>query len=492
MGLGSKEAPGSVFPCRIPTLRPKYQAPFPEIGAPVIHIEPIPFRDPLDLLPLAAQAEHAVLFDSAARDGGRGRYAFLCVDPWRVITADGQGTWVDGLPAHVDPFTALRVGLEAMAEAVPETCPLPFPTGAAGLLGYELGRHLEHLPNPAPNHLNMPELAMGLYDTVVGLDLEARRAWILAGRRRRPDARERTETLAARIAALPSATAPDWSPLGHWTPDRPRAAVEDAIARTIAYIHAGDIFQANITQRFLGQMPRGLDDMTLYKRLRQLSPAPFAAFLRLGRDRAVISASPERFLSLEADGRVETRPIKGTRPRGITAEDDARLARELLASEKDRAENLMIVDLMRNDLGRVCTLGSIAVPQSRGLETFASVHHLVSAVVGKLRPGAGPVELLKACFPGGSITGAPKIRAMEIISELERVRRDAYCGSIAWIGLDGSMDSNIVIRSLTRSGETLVAQAGGGIVADSDPAAEYEESLVKLAPLLTTLTGPAP
>jgi para-aminobenzoate synthetase component 1 len=458
----------------------------------VIHIEPIPFRDPLDLLPLAAQAEHAVLFDSAARDGGRGRYAFLCVDPWRVITAHGQGTRVDGLAAHVDPFTALRVGLEAMAEAVPEACPLPFPTGAAGLLGYELGRHLERLPDPTPNRLNVPEMAMGLYDTVVGLDLEARRAWILAGRRRRPDARKRAEVLAARIAALPPATEPDWSPAGRWTPERPRDLVEAAIARAIAYIHAGDIFQANITQRFFGRVPDGLDDMTLYKRLRRLSPAPFAAFLRLGRDHAVFSASPERFLSLGADGRVETRPIKGTRPRGATPENDAHLAQDLLTSEKDRAENLMIVDLMRNDLGRVCALGSIAVPQLQELESFASVHHLVSSVVGRLRPGAGPVDLLKACFPGGSITGAPKIRAMEIISELEGVRRDAYCGSIAWIGLDGSMDSNIVIRSLTRSGETLVAQAGGGIVADSDPAAEYEESLVKLAPLLAALAGPAP
>ncbi|MCF8501126.1 MAG: aminodeoxychorismate synthase component I [Rhodospirillum sp.] len=457
----------------------------------MIHIESIPYRDPLDLLPLVAEAEHAVLFDSAATDGGRGRHAYLCLDPWRVITADGEGTRVDGLRAHVDPFTALRVGLEAMAEPVPNDCPLPFPTGAAGLLGYELGRHIEHLPRPHPNHLNMPGMAMGLCDTVLGLDLEARRAWILAGRRRRPDARERITALAARITALPPATDPHWDLAGDWIPERPRDEVEAAIARAIAYIHAGDIFQANITQRVLGRVPNGLDDITLYKRLRRLSPAPFAAFLRVGRGQALLSASPERFLRLGSDGWVETRPIKGTRPRGATPEEDTHLAQELLASEKDRAENLMIVDLMRNDLGRVCALGSISVPQSRGLETFASVHHLVSAVVGRLRPGAGPVDLLKACFPGGSITGAPKIRAMEIISELEEGRRDAYCGSIAWIGLDGSMDSSIVIRTLTRSGDTLVAQAGGGIVADSDPAGEYEESLVKMAPLLATLTGPA-
>jgi para-aminobenzoate synthetase component 1 len=443
-------------------------------------------------LALAAGEGHAVLFDSAAGDGERGRFAYLCLDPWRVIVADDDGTRVDGVRAHVDPFTALRSGLQAMAEAVPADCPLPFPSGAAGYIGYESGRHIERLPPTKPNALALPEVVMGLYDTVVGWDLIARKAWILAGRRVRPDARDRADALAARIAKAAPPPPTDWTLRGSWTPERPRDHVEAAIARTVAYIHAGDIFQANITQRFLGRVPRGLDDATLYARLRALSPAPFAAFLRVGPDHAILSASPERFLRLQSDGRVETRPIKGTRPRGATPEEDARLAEELRTSEKDRAENLMIVDLMRNDLGRVCALGSVAVPQSRGLETFSRVHHLVSAVEGRLRPGLDAIDLLRATFPGGSITGAPKIRAMEIIDELEPARRDAYCGTIAWIGVDGSMDSNIVIRTLTRARDTLVAQAGGGIVADSDPAAEYEESLVKMAALLAALTGDRP
>ena len=187
---------------------------------------------------------------------------------------------------------------------------------------------------------------------------------------------------------------------------------------------------------------------------------------------------------------METRPIKGTRPRGASAADDARLRAELAASEKDRAENLMIVDLMRNDLGRVAEIGSVAVPALFEVESFAAVHHLVSSITGRLRPGLGPVDLLRATFPAGSITGAPKIRAMEIIDEIEVGRRGPYCGTIAWIGFDGAMDSSVVIRTLVITPETVVAQAGGGIVADSDPAAEYEEMMVKVRPLLAALSPP--
>lgn len=293
-----------------------------------------------------------------------------------------------------------------------------------------------------------------------------------------------------RLAGAPAAAPPaDFTRRGHFKPDQPRAKVEASIARVIEYIHAGDIFQANLTQQMRAPVPDGLPDLALYARLRALSPSPFAAFLRCGADMSVLSASPERFLSLAPDGRVETRPIKGTRPRGADPAEDAALAAELLASPKDRAENLMIVDLLRNDLSRVSQVGSVKVPVLCGLETFASVHHLVSVVESRLKAGLGPVDLLKACFPGGSITGAPKIRAMEIIHELEPTPRGVYCGSVAWIGFDGAMDSSIVIRTITRKGDTLLAQAGGGIVADSDPAAEYEESLVKLSPLLRALSG---
>jgi para-aminobenzoate synthetase component 1 len=340
-------------------------------------------------------------------------------------------------------------------------------------------------------------MAFGLYDVIAAFDHAERRAYILSSGRpeaasaaRQQRARARALWLHDRLARAPAAApAPDWRARGRFAPERPRAAVERAVAEVIDYIRAGDIFQANLTQRMAAPVPEGLSDLELYLRLRAISPAPFAAFLKCGAGLSVMSASPERFLSLAPDGRVETRPIKGTRPRGADPAADAALARALLASAKDRAENLMIVDLMRNDLGRVSRTGSVRVPVLCGLETFASVHHLVSVVESTLKPGLGPVDLLRACFPGGSITGAPKIRAMEIIHELEDAPRGVYCGAVAWIGFDGAMDSSIVIRTVTRAGSTLLAQAGGGIVADSDPAAEYEESLVKLAPLLRALSG---
>jgi len=216
-----------------------------------------------------------------------------------------------------------------------------------------------------------------------------------------------------------------------------------------------------------------------------INPAPFAAYLNFG-ETVIESASPERFLSLR-NGWVETRPIKGTRPRGSTAEEDERLATELLASEKDNAENVMIVDLLRNDLSRVCRDGSVSVPELCALETYATVFHLVSTVVGEMRPGLGAVDLLRASFPGGSITGAPKIRAMEIIAELEPTQRGPYCGSVGWFGFDGGMDTSIVIRTYAIKDGWVTFQAGGGIVADSDPAAEYEESLAKARALIRAL-----
>ncbi|WP_244439515.1 anthranilate synthase component I family protein [Azospirillum baldaniorum] len=255
----------------------------------------------------------------------------------------------------------------------------------------------------------------------------------------------------------------------------------------LEYIRAGDIYQANFTQRFLAERRDGLDSYALYRRLRAISPAPFAAYLDCGPRLRIASASPERFIRLSAAGEVETRPIKGTRPRYADPAADAAAAAELVASVKDRAENLMITDLLRNDLGRVSRVGSVRVPTLYGLESFASVHHLVSVVTARLRPGLGAVDLLRAALPGGSITGAPKIRAMQIIDELEVARRGAYCGSVAWLGFDGAMDSSIVIRTLSITPDTVIAQAGGGIVADSDPADEHEEMMVKIRAQLRAL-----
>ncbi len=466
---------------------------------PVVPVVPIAYRDPVQLFRGFADDPLAALLHSAAPDGGRGRYSYIAAEPFQVLVADASGVTIDGRPVAGDPFAALGRALAAHAP-VAEEAVVPFMGGAVGFLSYELGRHVERLPPPRPG-LAVPEMVMGLYDVVLAFDHRSQRAFLVSsgaplpeGPARTRRALERAEAFAARIAACETLADPelDWQAGAPWQKELSRAQMEERIARTIAYIHAGDIFQANITQRMLAPRPPGLSDYDLYRRLCALSPAPFSALLRCGPDLSIISASPERFLRLEPDGRVETRPIKGTRPRHADPARDAALAADLLASAKDRAENLMIVDLMRNDLGRVSNLGSVSVPRLCALESFASVHHLVSEVRSQLRPGLGAVDLLRACFPGGSITGAPKVRAMEIIHELEPAPRGAYCGAIAWIGFDGAMDSSIVIRTLTRAGDTLVAQAGGGIVADSDPADEYEESLLKLQPLLRAVSGGAP
>jgi para-aminobenzoate synthetase component 1 len=260
----------------------------------------------------------------------------------------------------------------------------------------------------------------------------------------------------------------------------------DAVAKVREYIVAGDIFQANLSQRF--QAPLREPPFELYRRLRRRNPAPFAAYLGFD-DVTVLSASPERFLRLDHERQVETRPIKGTRPRGLVPMHDAALGRALAESEKDRAENVMIVDLLRNDLSRVCRPGTVRVPELFALEQHPTVHHLVSTVVGELEPAADAVDLTRAAFPGGSITGAPKVRAMEIIAELEPTRRGVYCGAIGYLSATGAMDTSIVIRTFVAAGGELYFQAGGGIVADSDPELEYRETLDKARGLIETLKG---
>jgi len=446
-------------------------------------VQSVPYRDPLAAFSVLVGEPMAVFLDSAADGGGTGRWSYMAVDPFRVIEAK------DG-----DPFRELE---KALAPFHQEACPIPFAGGAVGYLGYEAGRHLERLPCPLPDALGLPEAVFGLYDAAVAFDRERCEAWVVSNgwpetepKARHARARKRAAWLTGLLETAPGELPPpDWAPSATWRAEMTRPEAERCIARTVEYIRAGDIFQANITQRMVAALPAGLDAFALYRRLRSLSPAPFAAFLDLGYDRAVISASPERFLSLDAGGRVQTRPIKGTRPRDPDPTRDAELAAELVASLKDRAENLMICDLMRNDLARVCRVGSVRVPKLNGLETFASVHHLVSVIEGRLRQGLGPVDVLRATFPGGSITGAPKIRAMEIIHELESAARGVYCGSILWIGFDSAMDSSIVIRTLAVNGGTVIAQAGGGITADSDPRTEVDEALVKLEPLLAAVEG---
>ena len=466
----------------------------PASEAAAVQAREIDYGDPLRLFAVFAEDRHAALLDSALLAPQRGRYTFIAAEPFRLLSSKDGVVSLDGERSAGDPFDVLRRELGRYAlQPLPGLPPLH--SGAVGYFGYELAQHLERVPLARADDRRFPDLALGFHDVVVAFDHRERRAWILSSglpemesARRRARAMERLDAIAARLAAarpLPRPSAPQAPPA--LSSNFTRAEYEAVVRRVVEYILAGDIFQANLSQRFTAPLPAGLTAFDLYRRLRALNPAPFAAYLKLD-DVVVASASPERFIQLR-DGIVETCPIKGTRPRGATPAEDRVLADELLASEKDRAENVMIVDLLRNDLSRVCRDGSVEVPRLCALESFATVHHLVSTITGELRPGMAAVDLLAASFPGGSITGAPKIRAMEIIAELEPTRRGPYCGSIGYIGFDGGMDTSIVIRTYAVKDGVVTFQAGGGIVADSDPAAEYEETLDKARALIAALSG---
>ena len=455
---------------------------------------PIPYRDPAVAFAPLANGNMSVLLESALASP-QGRYSYIAHDPFSIIrcTPHPWRVSVDGRSSAEDPFTVLAQTLARFPADDPGE-PAPFSGGAIGFFSYELGGVLERLP--APRGQPCPaDMAVGLYDVVAAFDHERRESWIISqgfpavGNDRLARAQSRAAALASVLGTAPLAA--PVRPHSRWMPESTRAAHESRVGQILEAIRAGEIYQANVTQRFLADLPEGTQPFDLYRLLMGRSPAPFAAFLNAG-DMALISASPERFLSLGRDRAVETRPIKGTRPRGRTPAEDASFAQDLMTSPKDRAENLMIVDLLRNDLSRVCEPGSVRVPALCALETFPAVHHLVSSVTGRMREGLTAADLLRATFPGGSITGAPKIHAMEIIHALEPAARGPYCGAVAWMGFNGAMDSSIVIRTLVKCGNRLIAQAGGGIVADSDPAQEYDESLTKAAALLSVLDEGTP
>jgi len=465
-----------------------------------------------------------VFLDSSLVHTHLGRYSYVAADPFLTLSSkDGQVTvrgrgsaahaWLaaseagdvaapsgsEGAarprgkplsPIAGDPFGELQRILRAHpAERVPGLP--PFQGGAVGYFAYDLGRHLEVLPRTAVDDVGLPDLRVGLYGWTLAHDHLRGRTWLIASPLDggRPAARARLRELRRLIesvrpverAARPRLSGPRHEPSCNFTRD----AYLRAVAAAKAYIAEGDIYQVCLSQRFAV----GLDyhPWQLYRRLRAVSPVPYGAYLGFP-EAAIASASPELFLRLER-GQVETRPIKGTRPRGTTPELDAGLAEELRLSEKDRAENLMIVDLLRNDLGRACRIGSVRVPELFGLETYSTVHHLVSTVRGGLRPGLDAVDLLRACFPGGSVTGCPKIRAMGIIDELEPTCRGVYCGAIGFLGFDGDMDTSIVIRTVVVKDGRAYYQVGGAVVADSDPAAEYQETLDKAQAAILALGG---
>jgi para-aminobenzoate synthetase component I len=466
--------------------------------------------DPWDVCRRLAHLPHLLFLDSATADDPHGRYSFVTADPFAWLQSrDGHVSYsgpTEG-KAATNPFRALEYGVRQWTCTTVAGLP-PFQGGIAGLFGYDLCQHLERLPRPALDEFQVPDLAVGFYDWVIAFDQVQRRCWLISsGLPRTGSARKQWAVVRLRsvlgwlkasaevsrkplvsnlatekaltVALCKVAVPKLWDVYSNFSP----AEYKNTIRRALDYIHAGDCFQVNLAQRLLHRAT--LAPLELYARLRERNAAPFAGYFDLG-DFVVASASPERFLRVE-NGEVETRPIKGTRPRGATPEEDRRQSDELLNSSKDRAENVMIIDLMRNDLGRVCAYGSVRVQQVCGLESYRTVHHLVSEVRGRLRPGLGPVDLLRAAFPGGSVTGAPKVRAMEIIAELEPTARGPYCGSLGYIGFDGTMDTNLLIRTFTIGKGWIQFPVGGGIVADSDPASEYAETLHKAEGLLRAL-----
>jgi para-aminobenzoate synthetase component I len=453
------------------------------------------------------------------------QYSFLSADPVALVRSKGSvteirqpvgGNWTS-VPG--DALAAARA-LLPQEPAPPVSGLPPFQGGLAGYIGYDWGAVLERLPRPRYDDLSVPDVVLGLYDWVIAWDHRIGTAWLIStglpatGALRESRARERMDLVRERLggrrvggagalwaggkqggktmASSSTAAAPAYlvegidgaREIGLRSTFTHRGYL-DAVGRVRDYIIAGDIFQANLSQRFQTGMPEAPFD--LYRRLRRRNPAPFAAYLDYG-ELAILSASPERFLRLDQQRRlVETRPIKGTRPRGLGPMHDAALGRALAESEKDRAENVMIVDLLRNDLSRVCRPGTVRVPELFALEHHPTVHHLVSTVVGELEAGADAGDLIRATFPGGSITGAPKVRAMEIIAELEPTQRGVYCGSVGYISTTGAMDTSIVIRTYLALRGQVYFQAGGGIVADSDPELEYRETLDKARGLIETL-----
>lgn len=429
----------------------------------------------------------ATWLDSAARTRD-GRYDVLAADPFCTLTTRGSDTTIEHRAgttrtSREPPLDLLR-GVLGPRTAVPPG--LPFCGGAIGYVGYDFGRRLERLPVIAATDMDMPDVALGVYDWAVIVDHVERRA-CLVGQGRDPRTFETWDGLVARLTAPPrhSEEAP-FEVLSSVSSSFDRAAYGAAFDRIQRYIRDGDCYQVNLTQRFRARCSGAA--WYAYLKLRSINPAPFSAYLDLPCGK-VLSSSPERFLKV-TNGRVQTKPIKGTRPRSANEALDRANAEALRASAKDRAENVMIVDLLRNDLGKSCVAGSIAATKLFDVEHFASVHHLVSTVEGTLAPGKDALHLLEGAFPGGSITGAPKVRAMQIIEEVEPYRRGVYCGCIGYVGFDGNMDMNIAIRTLVQHGEHVYAWAGGGIVADSNVDAEYQESFDKAAALLEVLKAP--
>ena len=430
----------------------------------------------------------AVFLDSGQPESQFGRYDIMAAKPFVRLVTNGDCTLIKDANGERsstdDPFELVK---SVLASYPIKQTALPFEGGAIGYFAYDLARRIEQLPSTALDAENMPQMMVGIYDWALVVDHQLKQAYLVA-HGKSPQTELEWADLCALFDQPPQSL--KQAPFQISSALKSNMTYADyrlAFNQIKQYIFEGDCYQVNLAQRFSAKAQG--DAWMAYLALREISPAPFMSYMNLGEGELalqVLSASPERFLQVHGQ-HVETRPIKGTRPRADNAEQDAANAQALQNSTKDRAENLMIVDLLRNDISKACEVGSVRADNLFALESFANVHHLVSTVTGRLAEGKSAIDLLRACFPGGSITGAPKLRAMEIIEELEPNRRGLYCGAIGYIGFDGNMDTNISIRTAIYSQATIRFYAGGGIVADSELDKEYRETLDKASSMLALI-----
>lgn len=408
----------------------------------------------LDILEQAARLSHlpyTIFFDSNRPEHPESKWSYLCFSPIETITfKNGALHHNDNQVDQACPFSFLQERLDNYNFECNHE--IPYTGGLAGYWGYDLGRQLEDIPDQTVDDLALPDMAAGIYTNLIAHNHQTNKTWL--------------------IGDLPEAQALNIHPTRHisFEDQKTEAQYASDIQKAIDYIHAGEIYQANLSRRFDSRLPKDFNPFFHYAHLREINPAPFSAFMNF-ENFQLSSCSPERFLKLSGN-QIETKPIKGTLPAHKNPQ-------ELIESEKDRAENLMIVDLLRNDISKVCKEHSVKVPKLCEIETFEGLHHLVSTVTGELKENETALSLLKACFPGGSITGAPKIRAMEIIEELEETRRGPYCGAMGYVGFNGHMDTNIIIRTLIYKEGKAYLQTGSGIVSDSIPENEVQEGLDK-------------
>ena len=450
---------------------------------------PVHDIDPVDVFASFEQEPYALLFDSSDPDHPLSHCSYICAFPVEKIESVDEKVTITNkdrqFVVHDNPFDVLKQRLEHWAPDENAFSQINgvhrFVGGAAGYFGYDLGRTLEQLPVRAKRQNTIPDMAMGIYTSVMAFNHGSGKAILYILAKSESDAEAQAGKIFKKLRERQSG-ANDNVTSADLMPEKKAEEFKSDIRKVIDYIYAGDIFQANLSMQFAAKRPEGFNSFAHYQKLRSLNKAPFSAFLNYN-DFQIASVSPESFLSCHK-GDVITRPIKGTCPRESDEAANKQAIAALQADEKCRAENAMIVDLLRNDLSRVCTDFSIDVPSLCEIESYARVNHMVSTIKGELRPDHHVIDLVKACFPGGSITGAPKIRAMEIIEELEPVRRGPYCGAIGFIGFDQSLETNIAIRTIVHQQDTITMNVGGGIVTDSNPESEYAEIMAKAKGLL--------